>query len=139
MPVNQVANKQSVVAKFPFLYIFKGAVNYLHTHSSLVTPTFLTARVPDIIYSVSLTALTYVLPKPAYNLLVSRSSVRPGTSLYLTRSQSGRTKHVFPSRVYTNTCLLVLWSSYKIKTFRICAQTSSYIGSHMPCHSVRQG
>ena len=35
-------------------------------------------------------------------LTVSRSFVRPGSSFDLTRSQSGRTKHVFPSCVYAN-------------------------------------
>ena len=35
-------------------------------------------------------------------LSVSRSFVRAGTSFDLTRSQSGRTKHVSPSCVYAN-------------------------------------
>ena len=60
-------------------------------------------------------------------IFVSRSFVRPGTSFDLTRSQSGWTKHVFPSPVYAN----VVRANFRLSNF--------YIGSQMPCHSVRPG
>ena len=63
-----------------------------------------------------------------------------GTSFDLTRSQSGRTKHVFPSRVYASWyCGPVIKSKCSIFVLKHFKLHSFYIGSQMPCQSVRPG